>query len=135
MTAAVNLAADYPLLNIFWTIFWIFVWILWLVLLFKVIGDLFRDDSLSGWAKAGWAVFVVLVPYLGVFVYLIARGKGMGERELARAQQSEEQFRSYVRETAATADPAEQLAKLTDLRNRGQITDEEFAQAKAKILT
>lgn len=137
MTTEVNLAADYPLLNVFWSIFWIFLWILWFMLLFRIIADLFRDDSLSGWAKAGWAVFVVLLPFLGVFVYLIARGQGMGEREMRKAQQSEERFRSYVRETAATTgqtSTAEQLAKLTELRTAGQITDEEFAKAKAKIL-
>ncbi|GJF31669.1 membrane protein [Kitasatospora sp. NE20-6] len=138
MNLAVNLAADYPLLNIFWTVCWIFLWILWLVLLFRIIVDLFRDDDLSGWAKAGWAVFLVLLPFLGVFVYLIARGRGMGERELRTAQKSDERFRAYVRETAASSgqsSTADQLAKLTELRTAGQITDEEFVKAKAKILT
>ncbi|MED7947701.1 SHOCT domain-containing protein [Streptomyces sp. BE20] len=137
MHFAANLAADYPLLNIFWTMLWFFLWILWFMLLFRIIADLFRDDSLSGWAKAGWAVFVVLLPFLGVFVYLIARGRGMGERELSRAQQSEERFRTYVRDTAAGSDQpstADQLAKISELRAAGHITDEEFAQAKAKIL-
>ncbi|WP_405015167.1 SHOCT domain-containing protein [Kitasatospora sp. NBC_01539] len=138
MTTSVNLAADYPLLNVFWSIFWIFLWILWFMLLFRVIADIFRDDSLSGWGKAGWAVFVVLLPFLGIFVYLIARGRGMGEREMRKARQSEEQFRSYVQQTAATTgqtSTAEQLAKLAELRAAGQITDEEFAKAKSRILT
>ena len=77
-----NLAADYPLLNVFWTTMWFFLWILWFMLLFRVLGDVFRDDGLSGWAKAGWCVFVVVLPFLGIFVYLIARGRGMGEREM-----------------------------------------------------
>jgi ABC-type multidrug transport system fused ATPase/permease subunit len=117
-----NLAADYPLLNVFWTIFWFMLWILWFMLLFRILIDLFHDDSVHGWAKAGWAVFLVLLPFLGVFVYLIARGRGMGERELSRTRRSEE---------GATAD---QLAKLSELRTAGHITDEEFAKAKAKLL-
>ncbi|WP_371501805.1 PLDc N-terminal domain-containing protein [Kitasatospora sp. NBC_00374] len=132
-----NLAADYPLLNVFWTMCWFFLWILWFMLLFRILIDVFHDDSLSGWAKAGWAVFLILLPFLGVFIYLIARGRGMGEREMSKAQKNEEQFRAYVRETATSGQTstADQLAKLTELRTTGQITDEEFAKAKAKILT
>ncbi|WP_406193424.1 SHOCT domain-containing protein [Kitasatospora sp. NBC_01560] len=132
-----NLAADYPLLNVFWTICWIFLWILWFMLLFRILIDVFHDDSLSGWAKAGWSIFLVFLPFLGVFVYLIARGRGMGEREMKKAQRSQEEFRAYVRETATAPDQtstADQLAKLSELRTSGHITDEEFAQAKAKIL-
>src|SRR5690606_32247369 len=73
-----RLMDDYPLLNIFLTMMWFFLWILWLMLLFRVIVDIFRDDALSGWAKAGWSIFVIVLPLLGVFVYLVARGKGMG---------------------------------------------------------
>ncbi|MFI1286840.1 SHOCT domain-containing protein [Streptomyces sp. NPDC020858] len=130
-----NLAVDYPLLNMFWTMMMVFFWVLWFVLLFRVIGDIFRDDALSGWGKAGWSLFVILLPFLGVFVYLIARGRGMGERELRRAQRNEEQFRSYVRESAASANPADELARLADLKNRGEITAAEFEQAKAKVLS
>ncbi|MFC8447456.1 SHOCT domain-containing protein [Kitasatospora sp. NPDC057223] len=132
-----DLAADYPLLNVFWTIFWFMLWILWFMLLFRILIDLFHDDSVHGWAKAGWAVFLVLLPFLGVFVYLIARGRGMGERELSRTQKSEERFRAYVRESAASSGEgatADQLAKLSELRTAGHITDEEFAKAKAKLL-
>ncbi|MER8187586.1 SHOCT domain-containing protein [Kitasatospora sp. NPDC094015] len=133
-----NLASDYPLLNVFWTMCWFFLWILWFMLLFRILIDLFRDDSLSGWAKAGWAIFLILLPFLGVFVYLIARGRGMGEREMAKAQKADEQFRAYVRESAGTSgegSTADQLAKLTELRSAGHISDEEYAKAKAKILT
>ncbi|MFF8836902.1 SHOCT domain-containing protein [Streptomyces sp. NPDC015130] len=131
----VNLAVDYPLLNMFWTMLMIFLWILWFMLLFRIIGDIFRDDELGGWGKAGWTAFVILLPFLGVFVYLIARGKSMGERELARVRQNEQQFASYVRETAGTGGGhADELARLAELKDRGAITDAEFAQAKAKVL-
>ncbi|MFF3836556.1 SHOCT domain-containing protein [Streptomyces sp. NPDC001930] len=133
----VNLAVDYPLLNMFWTMLMIFLWVLWFMLLFRVIGDIFRDDELGGWGKAGWTILVILLPFLGVFVYLIARGRGMGERELNRARQNEEQFRSYVRETAGTGGSgghAEELARLAELKDSGAITEAEFAQAKAKVL-
>ncbi|MEU2245173.1 MULTISPECIES: SHOCT domain-containing protein [Streptomyces] len=134
----VTLAVDYPLLNMFWTMLMIFCWVLWFMLLFRIIGDIFRDDELGGWGKAGWTVFVILLPFLGVFVYLIARGRGMGERELKRVRQNEEEFRSYVRETAGTSGTggghAEELARLAELKDRGAITEDEFAQAKAKVL-
>ncbi|MFE1902476.1 SHOCT domain-containing protein [Streptomyces gardneri] len=130
----VNLAVDYPLLNMFWTMLMIFLWILWFMLLFRIIGDIFRDDELGGWGKAGWTAFVILLPFLGVFVYLIARGKGMGERELDRVRQNEQQFASYVRETAGSGGHADELARLAELKDRGAITEAEFAQAKAKVL-
>ncbi|MFE2554731.1 SHOCT domain-containing protein [Streptomyces sp. NPDC059352] len=130
----VNLAVDYPLLNMFWTMLMIFLWVLWFMLLFRIIGDIFRDDELGGWGKAGWTVFVILLPFLGVFVYLIARGRGMGERELNRVRRNEEQFRSYVRETAGSGSQADELARLAELKNSGAITEAEFAQAKAKVL-
>ncbi|KOU30624.1 membrane protein [Streptomyces sp. WM6372] len=128
-----NLAVDYPLLNMFWTMMLIFIWVLWFMLLFRIIGDIFRDDDLSGWAKTGWMIFVIIVPFLGVFVYVIARGRGMGERELRRAQRNEEEFRSYV-QSAAGASQSEELARLAELRDRGDISAAEFEQAKAKVL-
>ncbi|MEU9160424.1 SHOCT domain-containing protein [Streptomyces sp. NPDC048424] len=132
-----NLAADYdyPLLNVFWTMMIFFLWVLWFMLLFRVIGDIFRDDGLGGWGKAGWTILVVVVPFLGVFVYLIARGRGMGERELQRAQQQEKAFQSYVRESAGPTGHADQLAKLAELKNRGDITPAEYEQAKVKVLS
>jgi uncharacterized membrane protein len=124
---------DYPLLNVFWTTMWIFLWVLWLMLLFRVIGDIFRDDSLSGWAKAGWCAFVIVLPFLGVFVYLMARGRGMGRREMKRTEQAEEDFREFVRGTAGTSH-AEELSRLVELKNHGDITAEEYERAKAKVL-
>ncbi|CAM5704347.1 SHOCT domain-containing protein [Streptomyces aurantiogriseus] len=131
--------SDYPLLNGFLTMLWFFLWIMWLMLLFRVITDIFRDDALSGWGKAGWTLFVCVLPFLGVFVYLIARGRGMGERAIRQAQTQEQAFRSYVREAAAEApgagsSRADELAKLAGLHDHGQITDTEYEQAKAKVL-
>ncbi|MFD8867407.1 MULTISPECIES: SHOCT domain-containing protein [unclassified Streptomyces] len=124
---------DYPLLNVFMTTVWVFLWILWFILLFRVIGDLFRDDTMSGWAKAGWCFFVVVLPFLGIFVYLVARGRGMGERESKAAMKAEADLKDFVRETAASGHAAE-LSKLVELKNHGDITAEEYEQAKAKVL-
>ena len=138
MSAQTYLAYDYPLLSAFWTMLWFFLWIIWIVLLFRVIVDIFRDDDLSGWAKAGWLVFTILLPFLGVFVYLIARGKGMGRREVAQARAQQEAFDTYVKETAGGAgrpSSADELAKLSEIRARGDITDEEFRRAKELVLT
>ncbi|WP_240134655.1 SHOCT domain-containing protein [Streptomyces sp. MUM 178J] len=132
---------DFPLLNLFLTMLWFFIWILWLMLLFRIIADIFRDDSMGGWGKTGWTVFVCLLPFLGVFVYLVARGRDMGERELRHARRQEEAFRSYVQEAAAETPPggagtshAEELAKLAGLREQGDLTAEEFERAKARVL-
>ncbi|MCX5195317.1 SHOCT domain-containing protein [Streptomyces sp. NBC_00249] len=132
--AMFDLAVDYPLLDMFWTMMLCFFWVLWFMLLFRVIGDIFRDDEMNGWGKAGWTVFVILLPYLGVIVYLIARGRGMGERELKRAQQHEQAFRSYVRESAGPRSYAEDLSRLAELKNRGDITAAEYEQAKTAVL-
>ncbi|MFE2582376.1 SHOCT domain-containing protein [Streptomyces sp. NPDC059378] len=134
MDGNVYLAYDYPLLSMFWTMLWFFVWILWFVLLFRIIVDIFRDDTLGGWGKAGWLIFVVLLPFLGVFVYVIARGKNMGRRQIEQAQAQKAEFDSYIRQTATPPSSADQLAKLSELRSKGDITDEEFRRAKEKIL-
>ncbi|MFB7590145.1 SHOCT domain-containing protein [Streptomyces sp. NPDC056169] len=130
---------DYPLLNVFWTMLWFFIWIMWLFLLFKVITDIFRDHDLGGWGKAGWLIFCILLPYLGVLVYVIARGKSMGQRDVKQAKASEAAFQDYIRKTAGTTPAgggaADELTRLADLKEKGAITDEEFQKAKAKILT
>ncbi|GAA3956949.1 SHOCT domain-containing protein [Actinomadura viridis] len=126
---------NYPLLNVFLTMMWFFLWIIWFVLLFRVITDVFRDDSLSGWGKAGWTVFLIVLPFLGVLVYLIARGRGMGDREAARMRERESRY--Y---TAAGLDlgrgtgQAEELGRLAELRDHGDLTAEEFERAKTKVL-
>jgi Short C-terminal domain/Phospholipase_D-nuclease N-terminal len=129
------LAYDYPVLGAFMTFLWFFIWILWLFLLFRVLLDVFRSQDLSGWGKALWIIFMILLPFLGVLVYVIVRGRGMTERDVQRAQASQDAFKAYVQETAAsTASPADQIAKLADLKERGAITDDEFQAQKAKIL-
>ncbi|MFI1766290.1 SHOCT domain-containing protein [Streptomyces sp. NPDC020800] len=131
------LAYDYPLLAAFWTMLWFFLWILWFFLLFKIVFDVFRDDSLGGWGKTGWLAFVILVPFLGVLVYLIARGKDMGRRDAEQARAQKQMFDSYVRETPAgdRTSSADELVRLSELRSRGDITQEEFHRAKELVLT
>ena len=129
------LAYDYPVLGVFWSIFVFFLWIMWFFLLFRVIGDIFRSHDLSGWAKAAWLIFVLVVPFLGVLIYVIARGDEMGQRDMAQAQAQDQAFRAYVQDAADTGGPVDQLAKLAELRDRGVINDAEFEQQKAKILS
>jgi hypothetical protein len=132
-------AYDYPILGLFWTILWVFLWVAWLMLLFRVIIDIFRSRDLSGVAKALWAILVIVLPYLGVFLYLIARGRSMTERDIEDANANEQAFRAYVQEAAAgrggSGGTADELAKLGDLKERGVISDSEFQQQKAKLLS
>ena len=129
------LAYDYPLLGMFWTFLLFFIWIAWIVVLFRVIFDIFRSKDLGGFAKALWVIFVILVPFLGVLVYLIARGHSMTERDYQEAKSQDQAFQSYVRSAAGTGGgSADELTKLADLRDKGVITDAEFQQQKAKLL-
>ena len=125
---------SYPVLGAFWTIFIIFLWVIWFWILITVFIDIFRSSDLSGWAKALWFIFVLFIPLIGVLVYLIARGGSMHDRAARQAQAQEQEFRSYVQETAGSGSPADQLARLADLRDRGVITDAEFEREKAKVL-
>ena len=127
------LAADYPFLDLFWTMLIFFVWVAWFMLLFRVIGDIFRRHDLSGGGKALWLIFVILLPFLGVFVYLIAQNEGMTARDLERAQASRQQFDDYVRSTASTGGgAAAEIEKAKALLDSGAIDQEEFAILKAK---
>ena len=129
-------AYDYPILGLFWTMFIFFLWFAWLMLLFKVFADIFRSEDLGGFSKAIWTIGVIILPFLGVFVYVIARGKSMGERDIARAKEQDAAFRSYVQDAAgSTTGTADELARLAQLRDSGVLTDAEFAQQKAKLLT
>jgi hypothetical protein len=125
---------SYPLLGAFWTIIEIFLWVLWFWVLITVFIDIFRSRDLSGWGKALWFLFVLIIPLIGVLVYLIVRGGSMHDRMVKQAQQDDQQFRDYVQDAAGSASPADQLTKLADLRDRGVITQEEFDRQKAKIL-
>jgi hypothetical protein len=138
----------YPLLNLFWTMLEFFLWVLWFFLLFKVITDIFRSRDLGGWGKAGWMILCIIVPFLGVLVYVIVRGRSMQERDIEQAQRAESAFKQYVREAATTpetgADAAAgggaapghvgDLQKLADLKSSGVLNEEEFQRAKDKLL-
>ncbi|WP_030898630.1 SHOCT domain-containing protein [Streptomyces sp. NRRL F-5126] len=150
---------DYPLLNVFWTMAELFLCILWFFLLFKVINDIFRSHDMGGWAKAGWVILVILLPLLGVLVYVIARGQSMGRRDIEQARRQEAAVRDYIRDAAghepgsgasgasgsmrapggrgvsgvSGVSGAEHLAKLSELRDHGVITDEEFRRAKDRL--
>jgi hypothetical protein len=128
------LAYTYPLLGIFWTMLEIFFFIIWIYLLFMVFVDIFRSHDMGGVAKALWVIFVIILPFLGVFVYLIARGGKMHERAAAAAQQQQKAFDSYVQQAAGGSSTADQLSKLADLKEKGTITEAEFAAEKAKLL-
>jgi Short C-terminal domain/Phospholipase_D-nuclease N-terminal len=122
-----------PLLDVFFSIMWFFLWIVWLVLLFRVIMDIFRSRDLSGWGKAGWLAFALILPFLGVFVYLIARGSKMADREVAQAEAQDAAHRTQqgAQEGGSTAD---ELAKLSDLHDRGVISDADYERGKDKVL-
>ena len=127
-------STNYPILDAFWTIFMIFLWVIWFWVLITIFIDIFRSHDLSGWAKALWFFFILILPLVGVLVYLIARGDKMHEHAARQAQLQDEQVRSYVQDVAGPQSTADQLAKLADLRDRGVITAEEFDREKAKIL-
>jgi len=127
------LLATYTFGDVMWTMFVFFAWILFFWLLFGVFGDLFGRHDISGWAKAGWTVFVIILPFLGIFIYLISQGKGMGERAQQRAQAQQAQVDDYVR-SVATSDPTEEIAKGKELFDSGAITQAEYDQLKARAL-
>ena len=129
------LAYTYPLLGAFLTMMFFFVWVIWLFLLFRVVMDVFRSDDLSGFSKALWLIFVIFLPYLGVFVYLIARGYKMTERDIAQAQAQKASMDEYVRSVAGSGGGvAAELEKLSALKDQGVLTQAEFDQQKAQLL-
>lgn len=123
-----------PLLDLFWTMLWFFLFFLWIWLLIALFADIFRSHDLSGWGKAGWIIFMVLLPWLGVLVYLIARGKGMQERAVADMAAREKATRSYIQDAARPSSTADELAKLAALRDQGILTNEEFEAQKSSLL-
>jgi hypothetical protein len=121
--------------EVFWSILWFTLFFIWIWLLISIFADIFRSDDLGGWGKALWTFFVIVLPYLGVFVYLIARGHSMGERTARQMQAQEAATQDYIRKTAGTSTGADEIAKAAALRDSGAITDEEFAALKAKALS
>jgi hypothetical protein len=116
------------------TVLEIFLFAAWLMVLFTILGDLFRDHELSGWGKAGWTIFLIFVPFLAALIYLVARGSGMRDRAIQQQQEAKQQLDSYLRETAGGGSTADELAKLAKLHDERKISDEEFERAKAKIV-
>ncbi len=127
-------AYDYPLLSIFWTLLWIYLIFAWFMLLFSVVADIFRNHEMRGFSKAIWLVVVILIPFLGVLIYVLAHGDEMSQRRLAEAQAQDAAARAYVKDAAGTTSHADQISQLAALRDQGTISEAEFAAVKAKIL-
>jgi hypothetical protein len=128
-------SSSYPLLNVIWTMIVFFAWVIWIWLLITIFADLFRRSGVSGWGKAGWVVVLLVLPFIGVLVYLIAQSRGMAERRNVDAQAAKSQFDSYVRTVSAEGRPADQIAKGKELLESGAITPQEFEVLKQKALT
>ena len=127
------LAAEWGTVQVFWSMLWFFLFFIWIWLLIIVFTDVFRSKDLSGVAKTLWIIFIIVVPYLGVFVYLIARGHKMQEHAVEAAQAQDQAMRTYV-QSVTTVSPADELAKLADLKAKGVIDDAEYERLKAKAL-
>jgi hypothetical protein len=125
--------ADFTLGDALLTVLEIFLLVIWFWILITIFADLFRDHELSGWAKAAWVFFLIVLPYLGALIYLIARGKGMRERSIKEQADARKHFDSYVRETAGTS-PVDDLHKLSELKDKGAISDAEYEKMKAKVV-
>jgi Short C-terminal domain/Phospholipase_D-nuclease N-terminal len=129
------LAADYPFLDIVGTMLIFFAWVIWFWILIRVLVDVFRRHDLSGWSKAGWTLFMIVLPFLGVLIYLIAHGKEMGQRDIEQAQANKAQFDDYVRSVSAADGGAAQIAQAKSLLDSGAITQAEYDSLKAKALS
>ena len=127
------IATSYPFLEVFWTMLIFFAFFIWIWILFTVFADLFRRRDASGWAKVGWIIFIIVLPYLGVFIYLIAEHKGMTERTVQQQEAAKSQMDQYVR-SVARSDPTEQIAKGEELLKQGAISQAEFDQIKQRAL-
>ncbi len=127
-------ASSYPFLNVFWDILIVFAWILFIWVAITVFGDLFRRHDISGWAKAAWVIFVVVIPWIGVLAYLIAYHTGMAERSQKDTQAAQAQFDDYVRQAAGTGGPASEIDTAKKLLDSGAISQAEFDAIKAKAL-
>jgi hypothetical protein len=131
------LLADFTFGQALLTVLEVFLFAAWLMILFVIISDLFRDHQMSGWGKAAWTIFLIFVPFLATLIYLIARGEGMRERALAQQQEQQKHLDAYIRQTAGSGgggSATDELTKLSQLHDQGKLTDQEFEQAKAKIV-
>ena len=128
------IAADYPFLDVMWTLIVFFAWVIWFWLLITVFADVFRRHDIGGGTKALWVVFVIILPFLGVLIYLIAESKGMAERNEKQVQAAQQQTDAYIRDVASGSDPAEQIAKAKQLLDAGTISSAEFDALKQKAL-
>ena len=131
------LGYDYPILGIFWTLLLLFLWVAWIVLVIRVFVDVFANHETSGWSKAFWSLFVIVIPWLGVLAYLIVHGDGMARRSMDRAQAQQAAADDYIRNVAAGsggASAAEELSKLAALKEQGVLTDAEFQVQTARLL-
>jgi len=128
------LGADYPFLDVLWTLLIFFFWVIWFWLLIVVFSDVFRRSDLSGWGKAGWIILVIVLPYLGVFIYMIANHQGMTERSTKEAKAQQQQFDDYVKDVAASQGPAGEIEKAKQLLDSGAISQAEFDTLKQKAL-
>lgn len=132
---AVLADSSYPLLNAFWTMVVFFAWIVWILLLFRVFGDLFSRSDISGWGKAGWTALVLVLPFIGVLIYLVAHGGAMARRQVEQEQAASAEFASYVRSVASSSDQAAaEIGRAKDLLDSGAITPEEYEKIKQKAL-
>ena len=129
-----QLAAEFGTGQVFWSILWFFLFFVWIMLIFTIFGDIIRSDDMGGGAKALWSIFVIFLPFLGIFMYLIVRGGSMGERQLKAAKAQQAAMDDYIRTTASTGSAADELAKLADLHSQGKLDDAEYAAAKAKVV-
>jgi hypothetical protein len=128
------MATDFGVGQVLWSMIWFAMIFIWIWLLISVFSDIFRSHDLSGWAKAIWSIFIIFLPYLGVFVYLIARGGKMHEHAVEAAQQVDAAQRAYIKDTVDHRSPADEVARLAKLRDEGVINEQEFQQAKARAL-
>ena len=128
------IAAEWGTGQVLWSMLWFFMFVIWIWMIVVIFSDIFRSEDLSGWGKAIWSVFIIFLPFLGIFAYLIARGGQMAERSAKAAQDANQATQAYIRDAAAVSTDADQLAKLADLHTAGKIDDAEYATAKAKVI-
>ena len=129
---------NYPLLNLFLTMLYLFLWVAWILLVFRIVADVFRSDDLSGWGKAAWTLLILILPWLGTLIYLVVRGGGMYARDVRHGQARREAMAALLDqggESRRSAGTAEELRNLADLRSSGVLTDQEFETQKAKLLS